>query len=63
MATKDEVIRAESTQDLSDALGCSTDIVEDMCGMGFLASCGELWNLGPARDYLRDAAWADQLWH
>lgn len=58
----EDVIRAASNRDLSAALGCSEDAVETMRSMGYLSTVGELWNLGPARDYLRDAAWADELW-
>ncbi|MHA7218059.1 hypothetical protein ACX80L_04115 [Arthrobacter sp. MDT1-48-3] len=49
--------------DLSEALGCSFEAVESMQNDGVLESQGELWEIGPARDYLRDAAWADNLWH
>lgn len=62
MASKNEVVWASDNQELSVALGCSEDTIESMRGMGFLESVGEFWNLGPAREYLRDAAWADQLW-
>lgn len=63
MAHKEDVILAASAHDLSEALGCSPDTVEDLRGMGVIASQGELWEVGAARDYLRDAAWADSLWH
>ena len=49
--------------DLSEALGCSSEAVESMQNDGVLESQGQLWEIGPARDYLRDAAWADSLWH
>lgn len=62
VAASDDIILAADVRELSEALGCSTDALEDMQGMGMLASRGELWDVGPARDYLRDAAWADSLW-
>ncbi|GAB3552342.1 hypothetical protein GCM10027404_22700 [Arthrobacter tumbae] len=63
MAHNENVILAADAHDLSEALGCSPDTVEDLRGMGVLASQGELFDVGAARDYLRDAAWADSLWH
>lgn len=63
MAAHNDVILAADVRDLSEALGCSADTLEDMRGMGVIASRGELWEVGAARDYLRDAAWADNLWH
>lgn len=48
--------------DLPQALGCSSAAVAAMQNDGVLESQGELWELGPAREYLRDAAWADNLW-
>lgn len=63
MAHNEDVILAADAHDLSEALGCSPDTVEDLRGMGVIASQGELWEVGAARDYLRDAAWADSLWH
>ncbi|GAB3533381.1 hypothetical protein GCM10027403_07210 [Arthrobacter tecti] len=63
MPRNEDVILATDAQDLSEALGCSPDTVENLRGMGVIASQGELWDVGPARDYLRDAAWADSLWH
>ncbi|WP_323959775.1 hypothetical protein GC088_14755 [Arthrobacter sp. JZ12] len=62
MAHNKDVILAADEQDLSEALGCSPDTVENLRGMGVIASQGELWEVGAARDYLRDAAWADNLW-
>ncbi|MBP3035551.1 hypothetical protein J2M53_04675 [Arthrobacter sp. zg-ZUI100] len=63
MASRDEVVVAASSRDLSEVLGCSEDVVEDLRDMGIVESRGELWNVGPARDYLRDAAWAGGFWH
>lgn len=63
MAYNEDVILAADAHDLSEALGCSPDTVENLRGMGVIASQGELWEVGAARDYLRDAAWADSLWH
>ncbi|WP_458116035.1 hypothetical protein [Arthrobacter sp. D2-10] len=63
MAHHKDVILAADAHDLSKALGCSPDTVEDLRGMGVIASQGELWEVGAARDYLRDAVWADNLWH
>lgn len=63
MASRDEVVVAVSSRDLSEVLGCSEDVVEDLRDMGIVESRGELWNVGPARDYLRDAAWAGGFWH
>ncbi len=57
-----EVVLAADDKDLGSALGCDEETVEDMRGMGYVESRGELWSVGPARDYLRDAAWADCLW-
>lgn len=62
MARNEDVILATDTRELSEALGCSPDTVEDLQGMGVIASQGELWDIGAARDYLRDVAWADSLW-
>lgn len=62
MAHNEDVILAADAHDLSEALGCSPDTVEDLRGMGVIASQGELFDVGAARDYLRDAAWADSLW-
>lgn len=62
MAASNDVILATDERELSEALGCSSDTLEDMRDQGVLASRGELWEVGPARDYLRDAAWADSLW-
>ena len=62
MAHNKDVILAADANDLSVALGCSPDTVEDLRGMGVIASQGELWEVGAARDYLRDAVWADNLW-
>lgn len=62
MTHNKDVILAASSHDLSEALGCSPDTVDDLRGMGVIASQGELWEVGSARDYLRDVAWADNLW-
>lgn len=62
MAKSNDVILATDARELSEALGCSQGTLEDMRVQGVLASRGELWEVGPAREYLRDAAWADNLW-
>lgn len=62
MTSRNEFIVASTSQDLSEALGCSEDVVEDLRDKGIVASSGELWDVGPARDYLRDAAWAGGFW-
>ena len=62
MANRNELVVAASSQDLSEVLGCSEDVVEDLQGRGIVASGGEVWDVGPARDYLRDAAWAGDFW-
>lgn len=62
MENRNELVVAASSQDLSEVLGCSEDVVEDLRGMGIVSSSGELWDVGPARDYLRDAAWAGGFW-
>lgn len=49
--------------DLSAVLGCSSEDVESMQNDGVLEPQGQLWEIGPAQDYLRDAVWADSLWH
>lgn len=63
MNVRNTVVLAVDDADLSRALGCSSKVVESMQNDGVLESQGELWEIGPARDYLRDAAWADNLWH
>jgi len=62
MGTRHEVVLVGDGKDLGTVLGCSEDTVEDMRDMGYVESRGELWSVGPARDYLRDQAWADGLW-
>ncbi|MFJ7750022.1 hypothetical protein ACIQXM_08715 [Arthrobacter sp. NPDC097144] len=62
MENRNELVVAASSQDLSEVLGCSEDVVEDLRDMGIVSSSGELWDVGPARDYLRDAAWAGGFW-
>lgn len=62
MTPEAEVNWAADAQDLSAALGCSVDVVERMRILGFLSPHGDLFNLAPARDYVRDAAWAAQVW-
>lgn len=62
MPSPNELVVASSSQDLSEVLGCSEDVVEDLRDKGIVASSGELWDVGPARDYLRDAAWAGGFW-
>ncbi|MCQ2000032.1 hypothetical protein N2K95_15460 [Arthrobacter zhaoxinii] len=61
MADHEEVVVADS-QELGSVLGCSEDVLADLKNSGVLASNGEAWNVGPAREYLRDAAWADEVW-
>ncbi|MBD7994723.1 hypothetical protein H9639_05365 [Arthrobacter sp. Sa2CUA1] len=62
VAQRNELVLAADQKDLGAVLGCSEGTVEDMRDMGYVESRGELWSVGPARDYLRDAAWADGLW-
>ncbi len=62
MSTRNTIVLAVDDAELSAALGCSSEVVESMQNDGVLASQGQLWEIGPARDYLRDAAWADSLW-
>ncbi|KAD4059823.1 hypothetical protein [Arthrobacter yangruifuii] len=61
MAEHEEVVVGDS-QELGTVLGCSDDVLDDLKNSGVLASHGEAWNVGPAREYLRDAAWADEVW-
>jgi hypothetical protein len=63
MNSRNTIVLALDDADLSDALGCSSEAVESMQNDGVLESQGQLWEIGPAREYLRDAAWADSLWH
>lgn len=63
MNTRNTIVLAVDDADLSTALGCSSEAMESMQNDGVLESQGQLWETGPARDYLRDAAWADNLWH
>ncbi|MCC3265998.1 hypothetical protein MUG94_16490 [Arthrobacter gengyunqii] len=62
MSNRNELVVASSSQDLSEVLGCTEDVVEDLRDKGIVASSGEVWDVGPARDYLRDAAWAGGFW-
>ena len=62
MAHRDELVVAADSRDLSEVLGCSEDVVDVLRDQGMVESQGELWNVGPARDYLRDAAWAGEFW-
>jgi len=62
VSQRNEVVLAADDKDLGTVLGCDEETVVDMRGMGYVESRGELWSVGPARDYLRDAAWADCLW-
>jgi hypothetical protein len=62
MNSRNTIVLALDQDDLSEALGCSSEAVESMQNNGVLESQGQLWEIGPARDYLRDAAWADSLW-
>ncbi|MFJ6000594.1 hypothetical protein [Arthrobacter sp. NPDC092385] len=63
MNARNTIVLAADDADLSEVLGCSSEAVESMQNDGVLESQGQLWEIGPARDYLRDAAWADNLWH
>ncbi|MHA7189508.1 hypothetical protein ACX80N_04325 [Arthrobacter sp. MDT2-16] len=63
MTARNTLVLAHDDADLSEALGCSSETVESMQHDGVLESQGQLWEIGPAQDYLRDAAWADNLWH
>ena len=62
MAEHEEVVVADA-EELGSVLGCSEDLLADMRDSGVLEQFGEAWNVGPAREYLRDAAWADQVWY
>lgn len=62
MGEHEDVVLAADAGDLGTVLGCSEDQVLDLCEKGMVASRGELWDVGSARSYLRDAAWADGLW-
>lgn len=62
MNARNTLVLAVDDTDLSEVLGCSSEAVETMQNDGVLAPQGQLWEIGPARDYLRDAAWADSLW-
>ncbi|MBJ2121864.1 MULTISPECIES: hypothetical protein [Arthrobacter] len=63
MSDRSDFVIAADDRDLTVALGCSAAALASLRDSGVLASSGELWEVGPARDYLRDAAWADSLWH
>lgn len=63
MTARNTIVLAMHDADLCEALGCSSEEVESMQDAGVLAPQGQLWEIGPAKDYLRDAAWADGLWH
>lgn len=63
MNARNTIVLAVDDPDLSEALDCSPEAVESMQNDGVLAPQGQLWEVGPAPDYLRDAAWADNLWH
>ena len=62
MADREEVVVGDA-QELGSLLGCSEDVLTDLKNSGVLAPFGEAWNVGPAREYLRDAAWADEVWY
>lgn len=62
MAEHEEVVVTDA-EELGSVLGCSDDLLADMRDSGVLEQFGEAWNVGPAREYLRDAAWADQVWY
>lgn len=63
MNPRNTLVLAMDPADLSEALGCSSEAVASMQDSGVLEPQGQLWEIGAARDYLRDAAWADSLWH
>jgi hypothetical protein len=63
MGNRNDIVIAANDSDLTVALGCSPAALATLRDRGVLESHGELWEVGPARDYLRDAAWADSLWH
>lgn len=63
MNARNTIVLAADDADLSEVLGCSSEVVESLQNDGVLAPQGQLWEIGPAQDYLRDAAWADSLWH
>jgi hypothetical protein len=63
MNARNTLVLAMTPADLSEALGCSSEAVESMQNDGVLESQGQLWEIGAAQDYLRDAAWADSIWH
>ncbi|MCU1631397.1 MAG: hypothetical protein JWM61_49 [Micrococcaceae bacterium] len=63
MNARNTIVLAVDQSDLTEALGCTSEVVESMQDNGVLESQGQLWEIGPARDYLRDAAWADHHWH
>lgn len=63
MNARNSIVFAADDVALSEALGCSFETVESLQHDGVLESQGQLWEVGPARDYLRDAAWADNIWH
>jgi hypothetical protein len=63
MNARNTIVLAMDQSDLTEALGCTSEVVESMQDNGVLESQGQLWEIGPARDYLRDAAWADNHWH
>jgi hypothetical protein len=62
MSNRNDIVLAADDSDLSVALGCSAAALATLRDRGVLECQGELWEVGPARDYLRDAAWADNLW-
>ena len=63
MNARNSIVFAVDDAALSAALGCSSEMVESLQNEGVLESHGQFWEVGPARDYLRDAAWADTMWH
>jgi hypothetical protein len=63
MHSTNTVVLALDDDDLSAALGCSSEAVAALQDNGILEYQGELWEIGAARNFLRDAAWADNLWH
>ncbi len=62
MTAENEIVIAQDDDALSAALGCSSATVDSLHELGVLEFQGELWEVGPARDYLRDIAWAGHLW-
>ena len=63
MRARNSIVFAIDDAALSTALGCCSETVEALQNEWVLESQGQFREVGPARDYLRDAAWADTMWH